>query len=141
VSIGVNSGMMSSVERSAAVDDLIAQTPGWRGPAIGRLRELIRAADPDIVEDVKWRKPSNPQGVAVWEHNGIVCAAILLKGRVRLSFFAGASLPDPAHLFNAQLAGKSRAIDFYESDALNERALEALVRAGVERNLSKAKSA
>ena len=141
MSFHVDSGMMRSVQRSAAVDDLIAQTPGWRGAAIARLRELIRAADPDIVENVKWRKPSNPQGVAVWEHNGIVCAAILLKGRVRLSFFAGASLPDPAHLFNAQLAGKSRAIDFYESDPLNEPALKALARAGVERNLSKAKSA
>jgi hypothetical protein len=90
---------------------------------------------------VKWRKPSNPDGVAVWARHGIVCAAPVLKERVRLSFFAGASLPDPHHLFNAQLEGKSRAIDFYESDTVDEPALKALVRAGVEHNLAKAKRA
>jgi hypothetical protein len=131
--------MMRSVERSAAVDDLIAHTPGWRGATLARLREIILAADPEIVEDVKWRRPSNPLGVAVWTRNGNVCAAPVLKERVRLSFFAGASLPDPDHLFNAQLEGKSHGIDFYEGDKLNEPALTALVRAGVEHNLSKAK--
>ncbi len=128
------------MERSAAVDDLIAHTPGWRGAILARLREIIRAADPEIVEDVKWRRPGNPLGVAVWQRNGNICAAPILKERVRLSFFAGASLPDPNHLFNAQLEGKSHGIDFYEGDKLDEPALKALVRAGVEHNLSRAKS-
>ena len=131
--------MIRPVKVSVAVDDLVAQTTGWRGATIARLREIIRAADPDIGEDVKWRKPSNPLGVVVWEHSGIVCAAIPLKERLRLSFFSGASLPDPGSLFNAQLAGKSRAIDFYANDTLDEPAIKALVRAGVEHNLSKAK--
>jgi len=128
---------MRSMERSAAVDELIAHTPGWRGTTLARLREIILAADPEIVEDVKWRRPSNPLGVAVWARNGNVCAAPVLKERVRLSFFAGASLPDPAHLFNAQLEGKSRGIDFHESDKIDEPALQGLVRAGVEHNVSK----
>jgi hypothetical protein len=128
------------MERSAAVDDLIAHTPGWRGATLARLREIVLAADPEIVEDVKWRRPSNPLGVAVWARSGNVCAAPILKERVRLSFFAGASLPDPAHLFNAQLEGKSHGIDFYEGDELDELALKALVHAGVEHNLSRGKS-
>ena len=130
---------MRSTERSAAVDELIAKISGWRGATLGKLREVVLAADREIDEDVKWRKPSNPDGVAVWARHGIVCAAPVLKERVRLSFFAGASLPDPHHLFNAQLEGKSRAIDFYESDTVDEPALKALVRAGVELNLAKTK--
>ena len=133
--------MMWSVERSAAVDELIANTPGWRGTTLARLREIILAADPELREDVKWRRPSNPLGVAVWERAANVCAAPVLKERVRLSFFAGASLPDPKRLFNAQLEGKSHGIDFYEGDRLDEPALKALVRAGVEHNLSRAKPA
>lgn len=127
---------MRSVKTSAAVDELIAHTPGWRGATLATLRGIVLAADPEIVEDVKWRRPGNPLGVAVWARNGNVCAAPVLKERVRLSFFAGASLPDPHHLFNAQLEGKSHGIDFYEGDELNEPALRALVRAGVEHNLS-----
>jgi hypothetical protein len=129
------------MERSPAVDDLIAHTPGWRGATLARLREIVLAADPELHEDVKWRRPSNPLGVAVWERNGNVCAAPVLKERVRLSFFAGASLPDPTHLFNAQLEGQSHGIDFHEGDKLDEPALTALVRAGVAHNLSKATSA
>lgn len=128
--------MMQPKGRSAAVDELIARTPGWRAATLARLRELVLAADPELVEDVKWRRPSNPLGVAVWARNGNVCAAPVLKERVRLSFFAGSSLPDPHHLFNAQLEGKSHGIDFYEGDELNEPALTALVRAGVGHNLA-----
>lgn len=131
---------MQPMGRSAAVDELIARTPGWRAATLARLRELVLAADPELVEDVKWRRPSNPLGVAVWARNGNVCAAPVLKERVRLSFFAGSSLPDPHHLFNAQLEGKSHGIDFYEGDELNEPALTALVRAGVGHNLAGGKA-
>jgi hypothetical protein len=124
------------MERSVAVDELISQTPGWRGATLAQLRDVILAADPLLREDVKWRRPSNPSGVAVWERAGNVCAAPVLKERVRLSFFAGASLPDPYHLFNAQLEGKSHGIDFYEGDEIDVPALQALVRAGVEHNLA-----
>jgi len=124
--------------RSKLIDEMIAKTPDWRGAALARLRELVHVADPDIVEDVKWRRPANPIGSAVFEHDGIVCVGVVLKERVRLSFWDGASLPDPDGLYNAQLkGGKSRAIDFYEGSAFPEDALVALVRAGVEHKLAK----
>jgi hypothetical protein len=125
--------------RSEHVDELIASGGDGRGDILARLRDLIHEADPDIVEDVKWRRPSNPLGSATFEHDGIVCAGVLLKGRVRLSFFEGASLPDPDGIFNAQLAGnKSRAIDFPLGVALPEGAVKALVQAGVAYNRAKA---
>lgn len=128
--------------RSKDIDAIIAATPDWRGATLTKLRKVIHAADPGMTETVKWRKPSNPMGSGVFEHDGIVCIGILLKERVRLAFEAGASLPDPKEMFNAQLEGKkSRAIDFYEGDPLNEAALKALIRAAVERNLAKAKPA
>jgi hypothetical protein len=123
------------------VDEMIAKTPDWRGATLAKFRKIIFDADPEIAEDVKWRRPGNPMGVAVWEHNGIVCFGGILKERVRLTLAAGASLPDPQKLFNAMLNGKSRAIDIYQGDKLNETALKALVRAGVEHNLAKAKPA
>jgi hypothetical protein len=127
--------------RSKLVDEMIAQTPDWRAETLARLREIIHSADPEIAEDVKWRRPSNPLGSASFEHEGIVCVAVLLKERVRLSFFSGASLPDPHGLFNAQLNGKSRAIDFRQGDDLHAQALTALIRAAVDLNLSKVKPA
>lgn len=128
--------------RSELIDEMIAKTPDWRGETLAQLRQVIHAADPDIVEDVKWRRPANPAGSAVFEHNGIVCVGVVLKERVRLSFMEGASLPDPHGLYNAQLEGnKSRAIDFYEGVALPGADLTALIHAGVERNLAKAKPA
>lgn len=120
------------------VQGLIAKTPGWRGTTLARLREIVRDADPAMVEDVKWRRPSNPNGAAIWEHEGVVCLGIILKQRVRLSFVAGSSLPDPTRLFNAQLNGKSRAIDFSQDGAIDRRALTALIRAAVAHNLAKA---
>lgn len=100
--------------RSEHVDAMIANTPDWRGATLAGLRRVIHAADPDITEDVKWRRPGNPLGSAVFEHNGIVCIGVLLKERVRLALAEGASLSDPDKLFNAQLEGnKARAIDFY----------------------------
>jgi hypothetical protein len=126
--------------RSEQIDDMIANAPDWRRATLAELRRVIHEADPEITEQVKWRRPSNPMGSAVFEHNGIVCIGVLLKERVRLGLAEGASLPDPDKLFNAQLGGnKSRAIDFYEGDKLNEAALKALIRAGVEHNLAKVK--
>jgi hypothetical protein len=127
------------MKRTGPVDELIAKTPDWRGAALAKLRKIVHDADPRIAEDVKWRRPSNPLGSAVWEHEGMVCVGIILKERVRLAFSAGASLPDPKRLFNAQLLGRSRAIDVSEGDVLDQPALKALVRAGVAHNLAKAR--
>jgi hypothetical protein len=124
-------------KRSELVDQMIAKTTDWRGAALAKFRKIIRDADPEITEDVKWRRPSNPMGVAVWEHNGMVCFGNILKERVRLTLVAGSSLPDPHKLFNAMLNGKSRAIDIHEGDELNETALKNLIKAGVEQNLAK----
>jgi hypothetical protein len=125
---------------SKDVDQMIAKTPGWRGETLAGLRKIVHEADPDIAEDVKWKRPSNPMGSAVWEHDGIVGIGVILKERVRLSLPAGSVLPDPKKLFNAQLEGKSRAIDFYEGDKPNAGAIKALVRAGVKHNVAKAKT-
>ena len=128
-------------KKTGRVQELIAKTPGWRGATLARLRKIVYEADPEIAEDVKWRRPSNPNGSAVFTHDGAVCFGIVLKERVRLAFAAGSSLPDPKKLFNAQLLGKSRAIDFADGEKLDERALKALVRAAVDRNRAKAKTA
>src|ERR1700756_5298101 len=127
--------------RAGPVDELSAKTPDWRGPMLGKLRKIVRDADPDIEEDVKWKRPSNPLGSAVWMHDGQVCVGIILKERVRLAFSAGSSLPDPKKLFNAQLLGKSRAIDLSQNEKLDERALKAIVKAAVEHNLAKTRPA
>ena len=122
------------------IDELIAETSDWRGATLAKLRKVIHEADPEIIEEVKWRRPSNPLGAPVWEHNGIVCIGNILKERVRLTFNAGAMLPDPQNLFNARLDSNTvRAIDFYEGDKLNTTALIALIRSGVEYNLAKVK--
>ncbi len=125
------------MKRAGPVDEFIAKTPGWRGATMAKLRRVIRDADPDIAEDVKWKRPSNPLGSAVWSHDGQVCVGIMLKERVRIAFSAGSSLPDPKKLFNAQLLGKSRAIDFARDEKIDERALTAIVKAAVAHNLAK----
>jgi len=123
------------------IDDLIAETPDWRGATLAKLRKIIHDSDPEMTEELKWRRPSNPMGAPVWEHNGIVCVGNILKERVRLTFFAGASLPDPHKLFNARLdSSTARAIDSYEGDKLNRTALRALIKSGVEYNLAKGRS-
>ena len=127
------------MKTTGPVNELITKTRDWRGAKLATLREIVRSADPAIAEDVKWRRPSNPNGAAVWEHGGVVCIGIVLKSSVRLSFSAGSSLPDPAKLFNAQLNGKSRAIDFSEDDQIDRRALTALIKAAVAHNLAKAR--
>jgi hypothetical protein len=121
---------------------MIAKSPDWRGATLAKLRKIIRDADPEMIEEVKWRRPSNPMGAPVWEHNGIVCIGNILKETVRLTFNAGATLPDPKKLFNARLeSSKARAIDIYERDKLNVAALKALIRSGVEYNRAKGKPA
>ena len=129
------------MRRTGPVDELIARTPGWRGATLAKLRKIVHDADPEIAEDVKWKRPSNPLGSAVWSHGGMVCGGIILKERVRLAFAAGSSLPDPKKLFNAQLLGRSRAIDVAQDEKLDERALRAIVKAAVAHNLAKTRPA
>ncbi|HEX5212696.1 MAG TPA: DUF1801 domain-containing protein [Pseudolabrys sp.] len=123
---------------SGLIDARIKSLGDWRGAMLARLRRLIKEADPDVVEEVKWRKPSNPLGVPVWEHAGIVCTGETYKAAVKLTFANGASLADPSRLFNSSLDGNvRRAIDFHEGDTVNEKALKVLVRAAVDFNRSK----
>jgi hypothetical protein len=123
---------------SAEVDEKIRSLGDWRGAALGRLRRLIRDADPDVVETVKWRKPSNPSGVPVWEHAGILCTGESYKDKVKLTFARGASLDDPSGLFNASLdGGTRRAIDVREGDEIDEQAFKALIREAVALNAAR----
>ena len=110
----------------------------WRGRMLGRVRTLIKQADPDVVEEVKWRKPSNGMaGVPVWSHDGIICTGETYKNVVKLTFAKGASLKDPSGLFNSSLEGNTRrAIDIREGEKINEKALKALVQAAVALNKS-----
>jgi hypothetical protein len=104
------------------------------------MRRLIKEADPDIVEEVKWRKPSNPSGVPVWSHAGMICTGETYKDKIKLTFAQGASLPDPSKLFNASLdAGTRRAIDIHENDAIDEKAFKELVRGAAALNLARKK--
>jgi hypothetical protein len=118
------------------IDARIKDLGGWRGATLARIRSLIRQADPEVVEAVKWRKPSNAMlGVPVWEHGGIICTGEVYKDKVKLTFAKGASLKDPAGLFNASLEGNvRRAIDIHEGDRIDAEALQALVRAAVALN-------
>jgi hypothetical protein len=123
---------------SHLIDTRIAGLADWRGAALARVRVLIRQADPQVVEAVKWRKPSNPHGVPVWEHGGIICTGETYKSYVKLTFAKGAALEDPAGLFNASLEGNARrAIDIREGDRIDERAFKALIRAAVALNTAK----
>jgi hypothetical protein len=109
----------------------------WRSETLARIRELIEAAAPDAVEEVKWRKPSNPAGVPTWSHNGLLCTGETYKEKVKVTFAKGASLADPAGLFNASLDGNARrAIDFHEGDKVKATAFKALVRSAVALNSS-----
>ena len=123
---------------AADVDANIAALEDWRGEALAAVRALIRTADPEVVEEVKWRKPSSPAGVAVWSHGGILCTGETYKAKVKLTFAKGASLADPAGLFNASMdAGTRRAIDLSEGDRLDEAAFKELVGAAVAANLAR----
>ncbi|GAB6851709.1 DUF1801 domain-containing protein [Paraburkholderia kururiensis] len=117
---------------STLIDEKIQQLGDWRGEILARLRALVREADPDVVEEWKWR------GVPVWSHGGLICTGETYKSAVKMTFAKGASLDDPAGLFNASLEGNTRrAIDFHEGDAIDAEALKALIRAAVLLNTSK----
>ncbi len=126
-------------ERSSAK---VKELSDWRHEMLARVRSLIKQADPEVVEERKWRKPSNSmRGVPVWSHAGIICTGETYKRIVKLTFAKGASLDDPSHLFNSSLEGSTRrAIDIREGDKIDEKALKALIRAAVALNTSKAQS-
>jgi hypothetical protein len=121
------------------IDAKIKALDDWRGETLARLRKLVKEADPDVVEAVKWRKPSNSmRGIPVWEHAGIICTGETYKNAVKTTFAKGAALADPSGLFNSSLEGNvRRAIDFHEGDKIDEKALKALIRAAVALNTSK----
>ncbi len=125
---------------SERIDERIAELGDWRGETLRRMRGLIRDADPDVVEEWKWAKRTNP-GTPVWSHGGIICTGETYKAVVKLTFARGASLPDPAGLFNASLDGNvRRAIDIGEGDQVDAEAFRALIRAAVELNTASGKT-
>jgi hypothetical protein len=112
-----------------------SQLDDWRSATLARIRHMIEQADPEIVEERKWRKVSNPEGVPVWYHDGIVCTGETYKSHVKLTFARGASLKDPSHLFNSSLEGNARrAIDIHDGEKIDEEAFKALIRAAVALN-------
>ncbi len=122
---------------SQLIEARIEALRDWRGETLARVRKLIKEADPEVVEEVKWRKPSNPFGVPVWEHAGIICTGETYKDKVKLTFARGASLPDPSGLFNSSLEGGTRrAIDIHEGEAIDAEAFKALIRAAAALNVS-----
>ena len=124
---------------SQAIDQHIRDLGDWRGSALKRMRALIHAADPEVVEEWKWRKASSP-GTPVWSHDGGICTGESYKQVVKLTFFHGAALKDPARLFNSSLEGKTRrAIDIREDDAIEEAAFKELIRAAIAFNVAKRK--
>ena len=131
--------MTDESDAASLIDRRLADLGDWRGRMLGKLRALIRQADPGVTEVVKWRKPSNSMlGVPVWEHDGIICTGETYKDKVKLTFARGASLDDPSHLFNSSLEGGTRrAIDFREGDKIDEQAFEALIRAAVALNVAR----
>jgi hypothetical protein len=132
-------GMISQMSSaSREIDSIINGLRDWRGETLGRLRASIKRASPSVVEEVKWKKPSNPAGVPVWSHEGIVCVGEALKNAVRLTFPKGALIADRKKLFNTRLDSKTtRAIDFREGEAVDDAALAALIRGAVKLNASK----
>ncbi|MDZ4762864.1 MAG: DUF1801 domain-containing protein [Alphaproteobacteria bacterium] len=126
---------------SSLIDARIEALGDWRGETLTRVRALIHQADPDVVEEVKWRKPSNAMlGVPVWEHAGIICTGETYKTYVKLTFAKGAALDDPARLFNSSLDGNvRRAIDFHEGARIDDKAFKALIRAAVALNMTTAR--
>ncbi len=127
--------MSDDEDGPAGIDAVIADLGDWRGERLARIRELIHEAEPDVLEGIKWRKPTNPLGVPTWSSGGIICTGESYKAKVKLTFAKGAALDDPAGVFNASLdAGTRRAIDLAEGDALDEAAFVELVRAAAAHN-------
>lgn len=128
-------------DASRLITQRIRDLGDWRGDVLAELRSLILAADPEVVEEVKWRKPTNPAGVPVWSRGGILCTGETYQDKVKLTFANGAKLNDPARLFNASLdAGTRRAIDVHKGERVDARAFQALIRDAVALNMSKPKS-
>jgi hypothetical protein len=135
------SGSQKSKSPSQLIDARIKELGDWRGKMLSRLRMLVKEADPEVVEEVKWRKPTNPAGVPVWSHDGLICTGETYKNVVKMTFAKGAALKDPSGLFNSSLDGNTRrAIDFHEGEKIDEEALKSLVRAAVTLNKSTARS-
>jgi hypothetical protein len=135
------SGSQKSKSPSQLIDARIKELGDWRGETLSKIRGLIKQADPEVVEELKWRKPSAPTGVPVWSHDGLICTGETYKTHVKMTFAKGASLEDPSGLFNSSLEGNTRrAIDFHEGDKIDEKALKALIRAAVALNKSTAQS-
>jgi hypothetical protein len=136
----MNESSAENVESpSQQIDARIKELGDWRGTTLSRLRALIKRADPDVVEEWKWRKATNP-GVPVWSHQGPICTGETYKSVVKLTFFKGASLNDPSGLFNSSLEGNTRrAIDFHEDDEIDEEAFVTLIRAAVSLNETKSR--
>lgn len=123
---------MGEDSASQAIEEMFAALGDWRGDALSRIRALIKKADPDVVEELKWKKPTNPAGVPVWSDRGMICTGEVYKNHVKLTFAKGASLDDPHHLFNASLDGNARrAIDVHDGQTVDGTAFTALVRAAV----------
>lgn len=125
------------MEKSASqqIDDIIKTYGGWKGQTLSRLRQVIQQADPEVVEEIKWRMATRPEGLPVWSHNGILCFAETWKDNIKLIFFKGTQLKDPNKLFNARLKSSSvRAIELHEGDTVDETALKQLVAEAVEIN-------
>ena len=126
---------MSDKSPSKQIDDIIEQYGGWKGDAIKRLRAIINDADQDIVEEIKWKMPTRPEGLPVWTQNGIVCFVEIWKDNIKLIFSKGSQVPDPNKLFNARLKSSTvRAIEFHEGESIDEAGVKALVHEAVELN-------
>jgi len=134
--MNIGAGQATGDSPSRLIDARLAALSDWRGETLARVRTLIREADPEMVEEVKWRKPSNAMlGVPVWEHSGIICTGETYKDKVKLTFAKGAALKDPSGLFNASLEGNlRRAIDIHAGDNIDDKAFKALIRAAVALN-------
>ncbi len=129
------SGSQQDASPSKLIDARIEELGDWRGEMLGRLRALVKDADPDVVEEWKWR------GVPVWSHDGIICTGETYKNVVKMTFAKGAALDDPSRIFNSSLDGNTRrAVDFHEGEAIDEEGLKALVRAAVALNTSRARA-
>ena len=131
------SGPKNNGSASELIDGRIQEIGDWRGEVLARVRRLIKEADPEVVEEWKWVKPTNP-GTPVWSHNGGICTGETYKDHVKLTFFKGASLDDPSHLFT-QPGTVRRAIDIHEGDKIDDEAFKTLIRAAVKLNLSKSR--
>jgi hypothetical protein len=122
---------------SNAVAAHIKNIPDWRGPTFARLRALILEAAPGVSEDMKWKKPTNPAGVAAWDLGGLICTGEIYKDKVKITFPKGSALDDPKELFNASLEGVRRAIDILEGEKIDEKAFKALIKAALALNAAK----